>query len=59
MYTKREEKKKYKTLYIEERVINELKDLSKKNNISANKMLIQMVEYCLKNKEWLRSEKDI
>ena len=59
MYTKKDEKKIYKTLYVNEKVIEQLKEEAKRQNTSANKLLIMMIDYCLKNKEWVVSEKDI
>ena len=59
MYTKKDEKKIYKTLYVNEKVIEQLKEEAKRLNVSANKLLIMMINYCLKNKEWVVSEKDI
>lgn len=47
--TKEKETASYKTLYIKDKLVEEIETIAKENNTSFNNVIISMIEHCLKN----------
>jgi hypothetical protein len=48
--TKEKEPTSYKTLYLKEKLVNEVEKIAKENNTSFNNVVVSMIETCLKMK---------
>ena len=48
--TKEKEPTAYKTLYLKEKLVNEVEKIAKENNTSFNNVVVSMIETCLKMK---------
>ena len=41
----------YKTLYISDRLVEQIEKIAKENDTSFNNVIISMIEYCLESNE--------
>ena len=48
--TREKEPASYKSLYIKDKLINEIEKIAKDNNTSFNNVIISMIEQCLEKK---------
>lgn len=48
--TKEKEPTSYKTLYLKEKLVNEVEKIAKENDTSFNNVVVSMIETCLKMK---------
>ncbi|MBC8570321.1 hypothetical protein [Zongyangia hominis] len=49
--TKNKEKSSYKTLYISDKLIEQITAIAKENNTSFNNVVVSMIEHCLEENE--------
>lgn len=47
-YKKSKVKASYKSLYIRNDLIEQVEEIAKKNNTSFNNIIVNMIEYCVK-----------
>jgi len=55
--TRQKEKAGYKTLYLSQKLIDEIDKIAKENNTSFNNVIVSMIEYCLNESSEDNSEK--
>lgn len=48
--TREKEPSTYKTLYLKEKIVEEIEKIAKENNTSFNNVIVSMIETCLKMK---------
>ena len=48
--TKEKEPSTYKTLYLKEKLVEEIEKIAKENNTSFNNVIVSMIETCLNMK---------